>query len=360
MALKVMVSSVRRGLAVERDAMRPVIKILGYQPIRFEDFTALPVPPRAACVEAVTDADIYLLLLGEVYGDRLPDSGLSPTAEEWTVARNLGKPVVAFRKDDINPEPRQAEFIAEVEAYRTGVFRGTFSGLPDLLEKLGPALTAASEALQPLTPRPLATPVVVPWRDRERGFGVGSILETHVLPTVPGDYLPATLLPELARRLARTGREHGFFEETQALANSITEDGVSVAATPDGRRPDAGIRARRDGGLTIWESIPMRAGIALLDEAQFRARVTRDLRLGASLALVPGDDVAIAIGLDRVNMLGIPTGPTSTSLPFTLLGDQPVHVEPTDAVPVRALGVAAAAIAAETVARLLLRLHTLR
>lgn len=46
-ALKVMVSSVRLGLADVRDAVRPLLVVLGYEPIRFEDLTPLPVPPRA-------------------------------------------------------------------------------------------------------------------------------------------------------------------------------------------------------------------------------------------------------------------------------------------------------------------------
>jgi hypothetical protein len=174
MALKVMMSSVRRGLADVRDAAAPVITILDYECARFETVTAQPVPSRAVCIGMVEGSDIYLLILGEQYGDPMPGTSLAPTEEEWTVARNLGKPTVVFKREGIDPEPRQAEFIARVEDYETGVWRHSFKDIPDLLAKLKPALATAAESLQPLTPHPLTAPVSVPWREPERGIYIGS------------------------------------------------------------------------------------------------------------------------------------------------------------------------------------------
>ncbi len=54
----------------------------------------------------VEDSDIYLLILGEEYGEPMPGTGLAPTEEEWTVARNLGKPTVVFKKFGDEPRPR--------------------------------------------------------------------------------------------------------------------------------------------------------------------------------------------------------------------------------------------------------------
>ena len=124
MTLKVMISSVRRGgLGPVRDAIRPVLEILCYEPIRFEDLPGQPVPSRAVCVDMVKRSDLYLLLLGPEYGDEMAATGLAPTAEEWTIARNDGKPIVVFKQSGITPEPRHADFIRKVEAYRTGVSR---------------------------------------------------------------------------------------------------------------------------------------------------------------------------------------------------------------------------------------------
>lgn len=87
----------------------------------------------------------------------MPDTGLAPTEEEWTIARNEGKPIVVFRQSGVTPEPRQAEFIATVEAYGTGVFRGTFKDTGELLGKLEDALAAAAASIQPMQPRPLTS-----------------------------------------------------------------------------------------------------------------------------------------------------------------------------------------------------------
>lgn len=143
MVLRAMVSSVTKGLAAERRAVKPLIRALGYQPVLFEDFTAQPDPPRAVCLRALEESDIYLLLLGEFYGEPYPDTGRSPTHEEWNVATTTGKPIVAFTKRGVTPEPAQQVFMREVQDYRSGVFRNSFDDVSDLLDKLGDALEVA-------------------------------------------------------------------------------------------------------------------------------------------------------------------------------------------------------------------------
>lgn len=362
MALKVMMSSVRSGLADVRDAAAPVITILDYECLRFETVTAQPVPPRAVCVGMVERTDIYLLFLGDQYGDPMPGTSLAPTEEEWTVARNLGKPTVVFKKEGITPERRQAEFIAKVEDYETGVWRHSFKDIPDLLAQLKLALATAAQSLQPLTPRPLTTPVDVPWRESERGIytGAGAVLETHVVPVGTATPLPASSFSALSRTLARAGQDHGLFEDGQALEFPTTETSVTARARPDGRRPEAAVRVGRNRTISVWESLPSHIGGSILDEAQFRTRVARDLRLAASLELIGAEEAAIAVGLNPINMLGEPGGPTSMSMPFAMRGDQAMHLEATDAVPARALAVGAGDIAAEIVARVMLRLNEMR
>lgn len=359
MALKVMLSSVRRGLADVRDSAAPVIKILKYDCIRFEDVTGLPVPPRAVCVQMVEACDMYLLILGEQYGDPMPGTGSAPTEEEWTVARNLGKPTVVFKKSGITPEARQNEFIRKVEDYETGVWRHSFDDIPDLLRQLEGALTDASATLQPVTLRPLTTPIAVPWRetsDRGDYTGAGTVLETHVIPVGTVAPLAASSFADLRRQLARAGQDHGLFEDGQALDFPVTEASVAARAKPDGRRPEAGLRVQRGRSLSVWESLPQQVGGSILDEPQLRGRAARDLRLVAALQLVGAEDAAIAIGFDRVDMLGKATGPNGMTYPF-MGRTGPVHLEPTDIVPTRALGVGADDLATELVARLVLRLE---
>jgi hypothetical protein len=357
-ALKVMLSSVRRGgLGPVRDAVAPVLKILRYEPLRFEDVTNQPVPPRAVCIELVERSDIYLLLLGAEYGDVMPDTGLAPTEEEWTIARNAGTPVVVFRQSGVTPEPRQAEFIATTEAYATGVFRGTFTDAADLLGKLEDALATAAASIQPMRPRALAEQVAVPWREDDRRFGgSGVVLETHVVPIGRIDRLSATTLRELPTRLARAGRDHGLFREGQAL-NLDTTEHAAVAQTDRGDRAVSGVAISAERSVTAWSALPTQQLGAVYDEAQIAVQIARDVRLAASLALVPSEDVAIAAGIGPIDMLGRVTGPNSMTFPFMGSGRGAARIEPTEAYSMTSLARIAPEIGAELAARLTLRLE---
>ena len=85
--MKVFISSVRRGLESERDALPGLLRAVGHEPLRFEDFTAQPVPSREACLAGVAAADAYVLLLGPHYGTTFPDTGRSATHEEYIAAQ---------------------------------------------------------------------------------------------------------------------------------------------------------------------------------------------------------------------------------------------------------------------------------
>ena len=97
---------------------------------------------------------------------------------------------------------------------------------------------------------------------------------------------------------------------------------------------------------------------AVLDEAQFAGRVARDLRIAAGLRVLESERVAVAVGFEDVSMLGTPAEfGTGMTLPFAMGADKQVHLEPSDAWPLRALAVGADDIAREVVAGLMLRLH---
>jgi hypothetical protein len=140
--MKVFVSSVRRGLEEERDALPALITALGFEPLNFEKFGAQPWSSREACVRAVGQADVYVLLIGPAYGEPIPDTGLSPTHEEYNAARAKGIPVLVFRKEGVALEDDQAQFVSQVESYPTGLLRETFSSPIDLLTKVAAALRA--------------------------------------------------------------------------------------------------------------------------------------------------------------------------------------------------------------------------
>ena len=361
MALKVMLSSVRRGLADVRDAAGPVIKILRYDVIRFETVVKTPMPPRATCVQMVEDSDIYLLILGEEYGDPMPGTGKAPTEEEWTVARNLGKPTVVFKRSGISPGAEQAAFIERVEDYETGVWRYTFTDAADLISQLEGALAVAAEALRPAMAAPLGASVTVPWLESRSGIytGAGTVLETHVIPVGSIAPLPAATLGDLRRVIAGSGQDGGIFEVGQAIEFTVDETAVIGQADGDRRRPRAGIRIGRNRTVSIWEALPTSLHIgAVLDEVQFVRRVARDLRIAAAMRVLESERVAVTVGFEDVSMLGTPAEfGTGMSLPFAMGGNKGAHPEPTDAWPLRALAVGADDIAREVVAGLMLRLQ---
>ena len=325
----------------------------------------MPVPSREACLRGVESADAYLLLLGEHYGDPLPDTGKSPTEEEWSVAKRRGIPILVFRKEGITPEPAQAEFIRRVEDYVEGRFRVSFGSVGELLAAAGKAIRALDARPRSLEWKPLTSTVVVPWHRFPRGAWGGSsgtVLEVHAVAT-NGQIIPAAVLANLGKRLARAGRDAGSFAEEQALSVTLDEDGATAATrAADHRELATGIRANRHATVSIWSQLPSDFLGVLLDEADLRGRIAAALRLIADLGLATGD-VAVAVGLHGLSMVSIGSigelGRRTSGTVSLPAGMDFALVEPSHTVPAAALGNAASEIAGELTARLILRFRAL-
>ncbi len=365
--MKVFISSVRRSLEAERDAMRGLILALEHEPRRFEDFTAQPVPSREACLQGVRDADVYLLLLGERYGDPLPDTGLAPTEEEFAAARARDVPILVFLKRGVTPDDRQKAFIDRVSNYVDGRFRRGFDGVPDLLTSVAEALREVAARPTALTWTDLPTSIATPWREPGRNAfgGGGTEVETYVLPVGAAARLTATVLSGLPDRLARAGRDGGLFGHDRALDVHSTDAEASAAARQEGRLLDAGLRVGRDRAVTVWEQLPTDMLGAILDEQDVAARIAKSLRLAADLGLANTDQVAIAVGLRLGTMTAFGSmadlGRRRESQPIGFMSGTPiVRVEAHDAVPTSALTGAAGEVASEMARRLIYRVRELR
>ncbi|WP_419855299.1 DUF4062 domain-containing protein [Candidatus Poriferisodalis sp.] len=146
---RVFVSSVARGEFREyRRAAKEAIEALGHEPVVMEiTEPSLVATPQEACLEAVADCDVFVLLLGRRYGDE--SSGKSPTHQEWERARELGKPILVFKEevDASEVEERQAKFIAEVSDFESGSFRTGFSTAREVLREVVRALHRFSASL---------------------------------------------------------------------------------------------------------------------------------------------------------------------------------------------------------------------
>jgi hypothetical protein len=356
-------SSVRRGLEEERDNLPALIRAIGHECTRFEDYTARPVPSREACLQGVDQADVYLLLLSDRYGDPVFDSGLSPTEEEFTRARQRGIPVLVFIKQGVDMEPRQQAFADRVQEYTGGRFRASYTTVADLQTKVAQALTTLAHEPPPLvfTPLPAGAQadLTVPWVNQPHTTGAGmtngAVLECYALP-LAAPRLPATSMDALPERLAVLGRLHRLFRPQQALHTDSNPEGVTVnSASRPG--PGAGISMRRARAVTVWTQLEGDNLGYIVEAEDLARRIAGMLRLAAEL--VPeGSEVAVAAGVGptdqivegRISDLGRRTQVTLGSG----FGRQALaRAEPEDSVPAATLRSASEEIARELAARVL-------
>lgn len=351
MPKKVFISSVTLGLVQERTALPGLIMGLGMQPVRFEDFTAAPSPSREVCLRAVAESDIYLLLLGEHYGAPFPDTGLSPTQEEYRAAVSRGLPTLAFRRRDVTMDPLQREFAAEVEAYPSGLFRASFAEVGELLAEAGRALRDVPAATGALVFSPVAAPVNIGWRtppdprDQFAGFGSPG-LEVYLTPV--DRPLSASRLRSVGVIAPRMLREFGGIDNAAAIDVATEPDGnvTATVARARGRRTsfdDArggdveGLAVRHNGEICAWAGIRRDTFGAVVDGRSLTAAIVPLVALaGRTLGEVVGDtEVAVvpsvavpgarSVTLGRPEVVGNRSGatmPMSGPTTLTLPGDE--------------------------------------
>lgn len=344
--MKVFISSVRRGLEAERDALPGLILALGHTPQRFEDFSAQAMPSREACLRGVDASDAYLLLLGPHYGHVFPDTGQSATHDEWVAAVAKGIPRLVLRKTGVEFDPEQVQFAKLVGDYGHGVFYGEFTDVADLQTKVVQALRGLESQPSTLTFSPLRAPVEVRWRvDRSNhGWSGASApwLELHVAP-LNAEPRSARQLRELPGHLVSSLRNTGALPLT-AGADPLIEDDAAVVqlSQPEDRRWNqprdgalAGVRVDAAGQVSLWWTLPSDGLGSILDQQVLTTTVARGLRLVGALRVLPDGDAAIGIGLGGGTSMvseGKVTGVARGSASMPLSGSQPVRVPPDEAV----------------------------
>lgn len=313
--MRVFISSVRRGLQAERDYLPDLIRAVGHEASRFEDFGARNATSRAACLDGVSQAEVYVLLLGPYYGDEMEDSGVSATEEEFNVARQRGIPILVFKKSGVDHDEAQQAFIDRLGDYQSGRFWASFADEKTLGVQVAKALTGLSVPAPPVTYMPLESPVQVLWRaDRpaltDRSLSA-PVLEIHVLPSGTGPLLPVSQLNTLAEGLAGGGRDMGFFGQSGAL--TVNHDSTSAWAVrmsdPRGggmhgqqsqSEPYAGMAVGRDGAAMIFQALPTDMLGSLVNQRDLAQRITVLLRtLGHRLPTT--EHVALAAGLEPLD-----------------------------------------------------------
>jgi hypothetical protein len=367
-AMKVMISSVRRGLEAERDALPGLILALGHQPVRFEDFGAQPHPSREACLRAVHESEVYLLLLGPHYGHVFPETGQSATHDEFVAAQAKGIPRIVLKKTGIGFDADQDEFVKLVGDYGTGVFYDTFTDAADIQVKVVRALRQVQDQPTSLEFVPLPSPVTVEWRrdwpTTAAGTGLTACLEVHILP-VPSTRLSGRAMDESGGQLPISLRASAAVPAEAGLESAREPSGAVVVRLPETRRRFdqidkgslRGVRLAPSSQFSLWYTLPRgRLPLAVLDPDDLTARITEALRLTGRMQVIKGSHVAIAVGIDPASLTTIGSVSelaTQTSATYAGSGRlERVHLQPDEAATIAALDSGAAEIARSTARRL--------
>lgn len=370
--MKIFVSSVRSGLELERDALPGLIKALGHEPVRFEDFTAQAIPSRQACIQGVEASDAYLLVLGASYGHVFPETGHSATHDEWITAQRIGIPRYVFRKTGIELEVKQAEFEATLGDYGSGRFYKTFADVSELQQAVAGSIRELENAPSTLDYQPLtgAAPAIL-WletTDSDRGFSGSTppLLEIHVAP-VDGQPLSARLLEQVLEGLPVRVRASGLVSSTEALtAEHVSNNQVLVrtSAAPTGRWGEShpgslvSVGVHSGGQIDVSFRLPGDQMGAILDPQDVVTRVASALRLAGQVDVSGAIRVTIGIGLSSTSMMSIgQVHQASRNGGSVRMDSSPVHIEPDETMSRSALDRGADEVAA-SLARTLLRAFT--
>jgi hypothetical protein len=374
--VKVMISSVRRGLEPERGALPGLIMALGHQPVRFEDFSAQPNPSREACLRAVHESDVYLLLLGPHYGHVFPETGQSATHDEFVAAQAKGIPRIVLKKTGVGFDPDQEGFVKLVGDYGTGVFYDTFTDATDVQAKVVQALRQVHDHPSLLEFIPLPTPLAVEWRRNwpamASQMGLTACLEVHVLP-VPAAQMTARLMDESADQLLAALRASRAVPAEAGLDFAREPSGAAVIRLPEPRRQFdqidrgtlRGIRMAPSGQFSLWYTLPTgRMPLAVLDPDDLAGRIAEALRLAGRLHVINSGQVAVAVGIDPASLITVGSvSELATRTSATYAGGgrlEHVYVEPDEAATIAALDNGAAEVARSVARRLISAVNSAR
>lgn len=131
----VFISSVIQDYKHMRHAARQAAELMDYKPIAVEtDLAAQPYSSEQACLTAVSQADLYIVVAGKRFGYENAE-GLSVTQAEFRQAIRSHRPILVF-VEETEAELKQQAFIDELQDYKSGFFRTTFSSPEELKEAI--------------------------------------------------------------------------------------------------------------------------------------------------------------------------------------------------------------------------------
>ena len=291
--MKVFVSSLISGFERERAAARRAVMTLRYDPVMAEDLGAQPNSPQVACLQGLRGSNVVVLVLGERYGGVPAGATISATHQEYREARG-SKPVIAFVQQGITPEPEQAAFIGEVQAWEGGLFRGGFSTTEELQDGITRALhdVTLANAVAPVDDRELAqrAGALIPREDR--GQATSTFLDVAISAGPLQRILRPSELeaPALAEHLQQSAMfgEHRLFDRARGSECGLIEAdlvvrqdrGSSIRLTEQG---SLAIRIAMDEPLTGQRTRESLSGMMVFIEEDVQQRLATALAFAADL-----------------------------------------------------------------------------
>ncbi|MCD7444742.1 DUF4062 domain-containing protein [Streptomyces lincolnensis] len=312
--MRIFISSVRKGLEEERDALPGLISALGHTPVQFEDFTAQSTPSREVCLRALHSADVCLFLLGPNYGHTFPETGQSATHDEWVAAQVTGMPRLVYRKLGVTFEPDQHEFTRTVEAYATGVFRDDFRTTAELQRKIVAKIKELESGPSPLAYAKLTAPPALHWSlDEDTPSGTSDPtprLELHVAPVSFAGY-SARELAEFTTSLAERIRRTGTVRNDAALSTTRSQEYAAVTiptSAPPGQpqqwnAPHPGqlveVRLFKAGQISTRATLPGDSMGSVLDPEALPRQIASMLKLTGALDIIRQERIVVAAGVSN-------------------------------------------------------------
>lgn len=98
--MKIFVSSTYRGLSNHREILRVAIETSGYRFRGMEHFAAQPTPPLDVCLNELENCEVYIGIIGRLYGSCPPGRVRSYTELEYIRATDLDKYIIVLFIDD--------------------------------------------------------------------------------------------------------------------------------------------------------------------------------------------------------------------------------------------------------------------
>jgi predicted ATPase len=326
----VFVSSTLGELAGERLAVSRAVSALRLTPVMFE-VGARPHPPAEVYRAYLAQADVFIGVYWQQYGQLVPGAAISGLEEEFDLSGALPR-LLYVKGPAPDREPRLAGLLARIKAESSASYRHFRSpaelgrlvreDLAVLLsERFAATRTMAAAPPPAATSGPARPPVgATSLLGRERAIGeVTGLVESPgvrlVTLTGPGGVGKTRLAVAAAERLRdRFGAGTAF-----VALEAVTDPGLVLAAV--GRAAGADLARTRSPLEALAETFGDGAWLLILDNLEQVIQVARDLAQlltrCAGLAIVATSRAALGLQAEReypVPPLPLPGGPGGASV----------------------------------------------